>query len=108
LGGEFKVDLDHLKSFRDALKQSVEELEAARRALAHVRADQIGTARLDDACDRFQHRWQHGTEQLKELVKAVGGGVETTMLSYERFEEELSKSLRRMGDTAAANAAGTH
>lgn len=90
------------------MKQSVEELEAARRALAHVRADQIGTARLDDACDRFQHRWQHGAEQLKELVKAVGGGVETTMLSYERFEEELSQSLRRMGDTAAANAAGTH
>nr|WP_240449066.1 hypothetical protein [Streptomyces harenosi] len=90
------------------MKRSVEELEAARQALAHVRSDQIGTARLDDACDRFQHRWEHGTERLKELINTVGAGVEATMLSYERFEEELSKALRRMGDTAAANAAGTH
>jgi hypothetical protein len=107
LSGEFKVDLDHLKSFGDTLKRSVEELEGARKALAHVRADQIGTARLDEACDTFQGKWEHGTEQLKELIKTVGEGVETTMLSYKKFEEELSKALQQMGDTAAANAGET-
>ncbi|WP_031484884.1 hypothetical protein [Streptomyces bicolor] len=107
MAGEFKVDLDHLKSFGDTLKRSVEELEGARKALADVRADQIGTARLDEACDTFQDRWAYGTDQLKELIKAVGEGVETTMLSYKTFEEELSKALKQMNDTAAANAGGT-
>ncbi|GGZ39259.1 hypothetical protein [Streptomyces poonensis] len=106
MSGEFKVDLDHLKSFGDTLKRSVEQLEGARKALAHVRSDQIGTKRLDEACDTFQNKWEHGTEELKELIKAVGEGVETTMLSYKKFEEELSKALAQMGDTASANAGG--
>ncbi len=89
------------------MKRSVEELEGARKALAHVRADQIGTVRLDEACDTFQDRWAHGTEQLKEMIKAVGEGVETTMLSYKKFEEELSKALKDMEQTAATNAGGT-
>ncbi|MBA4864445.1 hypothetical protein H1V43_24445 [Streptomyces sp. PSKA54] len=106
MGQEFKVDLDHLKSFGDTLKRSVEELEGARKALSHVRADQIGTARLDEACDTFQDRWRHGTEELKELIKAVGEGVETTMLSYKKFEAELSQALKKMEETAATNAGG--
>lgn len=103
---EFKVDLSQLASFGRTLKQSVSQLEEARKALSHVRADQIGTGRLDEACDTFQERWKHGTGELKEMIEAVDEGVDKTLQSYKEFEENLQKALKKMGETAAANAGG--
>lgn len=103
---EFKVDLSQLDSFGRVLKQSVTDLEEARTALSAVGADQIGTPRLDEACDTFQNKWKYGTGQLKDMIKAVDEGVEKTALSYRQFEENLSKALKTMEQTHSANAGG--
>jgi len=106
MADEFKVDLSQLNSFGRVLKQSVTDLEEARTALSAVSADQIGTPRLDEACESFQNRWKYGTGQLKDMIKAVDEGVEKTALSYKQFEENLSQALKKMEETNAANTGG--
>ncbi|MFF7072679.1 hypothetical protein [Streptomyces pseudovenezuelae] len=106
MADEFKVDLSQLDSFGRVLKQSVADLEEARRALSSVSADQIGTPRLDEACETFQNKWKYGTGQLKDMIKAVDEGVEKTALSYRQFEDNLSKALKKMEETNAANTGG--
>ncbi|WP_020134387.1 hypothetical protein [Streptomyces sp. 351MFTsu5.1] len=106
MADEFKVDLSQLDSFGRVLKQSVTDLEEARTALSAVGADQIGTPRLDEACETFQNRWKYGTGQLKDMIKAVDEGVEKTALSYRQFEDNLSQALKKMEQTNAANTGG--
>ncbi|GLP65843.1 hypothetical protein TUSST3_24630 [Streptomyces sp. TUS-ST3] len=106
MADEFKVDLGQLHSFGRVLKQSVTDLEEARSALSAVSADQIGTPRLDEACETFQNKWKYGTGQLKDMIKAVDEGVEKTAQSYQQFEENLSKALKKMEETHTANAGG--
>lgn len=107
MADEFKVDLGQLNSFGQVLKQSVTDLEEARTALSAVGAEQIGTPRLDEACETFQNRWKYGTGQLKDMIKAVDEGVEKTALSYKQFEENLSQALKKMEETNAANTGGS-
>ncbi|MEU3709677.1 hypothetical protein [Streptomyces catenulae] len=104
MSDEFKVDLTQLASFGRVLKKSVEDLEGARKALSAVSTEQIGTARLDKSCETFQERWKYGTGELKDLIKAVDEGVEKTALSYKELEDNLSKALKKMNETATANA----
>ncbi|WP_405744549.1 hypothetical protein OG422_21635 [Streptomyces sp. NBC_01525] len=104
MSDEFKMDLTQLGSFGRVLKKSVSDLESTRKALSSVSAEQIGTARLDEACETFQERWKYGTSELKELIEAVDEGVEKTALSYKEMEQNLSKALKKMEETAATNA----
>jgi flagellar hook-basal body complex protein FliE len=106
MADEFKVDLSQLTSFGRVLKQSVTDLEEARSALSAVSADQIGTPRLDEACETFQNRWKYGTGQLKDMIKAVDEGVEKTALSYKQFEDNLAQALKKIKETNAANTGG--
>jgi hypothetical protein len=108
MGDHFKVDTDQLGRFVESLQQSLKDLDDARSALSHVRADQIGTARLDEACDTFQGKWKYGSEQLGEMIGAISEGVKANKLSYEALEENLSQALEKLGATAAANSGGTH
>ncbi|WP_406125286.1 hypothetical protein OHQ89_25200 [Streptomyces canus] len=43
---------------------------------------------------------------MKDMIKAVDEGVEKTALSYQQFEENLSKALKKMEETNAANTGG--
>jgi hypothetical protein len=108
MGDHFKVDTDQLGRFVESLQQSLKDLDDARSALSHVRADQIGTARLDEACDTFQEKWKYGSEQLSEMIGAISEGVKANKLSYEALEENLAQALDKMGATAAANAGGAN
>ncbi|MGW3247839.1 hypothetical protein [Streptomyces sp. NPDC001070] len=107
MGDHFKTDIDQLGRFVAALQQSVTDLKEAREALAHVRADQVGTARLDEACDVFQGRWKYGTEQLSEMIGTIGEGVKANKLSYEELEDNLEQALKKIAaQTAPAGGGG--
>ncbi|MFJ3976916.1 hypothetical protein [Streptomyces sp. NPDC090021] len=56
-----QVDIDQLTRLTRTLDSSLSSLREARRALDHVRPDQLGTADLDAACDGLRERWAHGT-----------------------------------------------
>lgn len=102
MGKHFKVDTGQLETFVKSLQESVKELDEARKALAHVRSDQIGTERLDAACDTFQERWKYGAEQLREMLSAIVEGVKENKKSYEELERNLEKALKDMGATASS------
>lgn len=102
----FKVDTGHLERFVKSLQESVKELEEARKALAHVRSDQIGTVRLDAACDTFQERWKHGSEQLGQMLAVIVEGVKENKKSYEELEKNLEKALKEMGESASSAGGG--
>ncbi|WP_329123014.1 hypothetical protein [Streptomyces sp. NBC_01465] len=106
MGDQFKVDTDQLGRFIDTLQQSLKDLDEARKALSHVRADQIGTPRLDEACDTFQGKWKYGSEQLSEMIGAISEGVKSNKLSYEEFEKNLAAALTKMANTIDSSGGG--
>ncbi|MFE2168681.1 MULTISPECIES: hypothetical protein [unclassified Streptomyces] len=90
-----QVDIDQLTRLTRALDSSLVSLRDARRALDHVRADQLGTADLDRACDGFQERWAYGTRELTKRVKAVREGVDRSAAEYAELEEAIREAFRR-------------
>ncbi|MEU6578343.1 hypothetical protein [Streptomyces sp. NPDC046805] len=93
MGEYFRTDTDQLGQFLRTLEGCIRDLDEARTALAHVRADQIGTQRLDEACDGFQERWKYGSEQTRKMVDAVSEGVKSNKKNYEEVEEALEKAF---------------
>lgn len=106
MGDHFKVDIDQLDRFVKSLQQATKDLDEARKALSHVRSTEIGTARLDEACDTFQERWKYGSEQLSELIGGISEGVKSNKLSYQEFENNLEKTLKQMADSATSGGGG--
>ncbi|MFR9674647.1 hypothetical protein [Streptomyces sp. TR06-5] len=84
----------------------MENLNDARTSLSQVRADQVGTSRLDEACDDFQERWKYGADQLSEMIDSISEGVKANKLSYEEMETNLSKSLQKMADQGTSGGTG--
>ncbi|NLU76542.1 hypothetical protein HCC61_28625 [Streptomyces sp. HNM0575] len=96
MGDHFKTDLGVLDQFVKTLNSSVKDLDDARTALSHVRGDQIGTSRLDKACDDFQEEWKYGAEQMSEMIGGIKEGVESNKKSYKEMETNLAKALNEM------------
>ncbi len=103
---QFKTDIDQLGAFIRTLEGCVKELNDARTALAHVRADQIGTQRLDESCDGFQERWKYGAEQTEEMIGAITEGVKTNKKAYEEVEEALSKAFADLEKASTGGVGG--
>ncbi|MFD3325045.1 hypothetical protein [Streptomyces sp. NPDC058701] len=89
-----QVDIDQLTRLTRALDSSLVSLREARRALDHVRADQLGTADLDKACDGFQERWSYGARELTKRVKAVREGVDRSAAEYAELEKAIRAAFR--------------
>jgi hypothetical protein len=108
MGGKFKADTDQLGQFVRSLEGCVRDLNEARSALSHVRADQIGTSELDEACDGFQERWKYGAEQTKEMIDAISEGVKVSKKNYQEVEDALEKTLKAIEQksTSAGNDGG--
>jgi exonuclease VII small subunit len=106
MGKHFKTDTHQLEQFVRTLKDSVTELDAARTALSHVRSAEIGTARLDEACDEFQDRWKYGSDQLSDMIGKIADGVKQNELSYRELEENLAKAFKKMEEVGTSAGAG--
>lgn len=106
MGDHFRTDTGQLGQFLKALDGCVQDLNEARTALAHVRADQIGTSELDEACDDFQDRWKYGADQTKKMVDAVSKGVEENKKNYEAVEEALEKAFGAMESQSSGGGGG--
>jgi lysophospholipase L1-like esterase len=106
MGEHFKTDIDQLGQFLKTLEGCVRDLNEARAALAHVRADQIGTKRLDEACDGFQERWKYGSEQTQKMVEAVSEGVKSNKKGYEEVEEALEKAFKHIAEQTTSGGGG--
>ncbi|OKK22458.1 hypothetical protein AMK16_04825 [Streptomyces sp. CB00455] len=94
-----RVDIDQLTRLTRALDSSLLSLRDARRALDHVRADQLGTADLDEACDGFQKRWAHGARELTKRVKTVREGVDRSAAEFAELEEAIRVAFRQAAAT---------
>ncbi|MBA2809398.1 hypothetical protein E0500_018840 [Streptomyces sp. KM273126] len=106
MGDHFKTDIGQLEQFLTSLERCVDELNEARSALDHVRADQIGTARLDEACDKFQEEWKYGSDKTKEMIDAIKEGVQSNKKGYEEVEEALEKALKQIADKSTSGGNG--
>ncbi|MDQ0993392.1 hypothetical protein [Streptomyces sp. V3I7] len=95
MGEYFRTDTAQLEQFIKTLEGCIRDLNDARTALVHVRSDQIGTKRLDEACDSFQERWKYGSEQTKKMVDAISEGVKSNKKGYEEVEESLKTAFKQ-------------
>jgi hypothetical protein len=91
---ELRVPTGELGRFAKALHDSVQSLAQARRALDHVRADQIGTAELDAACDGFQESWAYGAEQLGERIGRIQSAVARSHNGYVELNRAIAEAFR--------------
>ncbi|NWF24959.1 hypothetical protein HW130_01570 [Streptomyces sp. PKU-EA00015] len=91
---DLEVNGRQLARFCRALDESLTSLGEARRALEHVRADQLGTAALDEACDGFQKRWKYGAEQLDDRITSVRDGVQATRAGFAEVERAIETAFR--------------
>ncbi|MFG2868425.1 hypothetical protein [Streptomyces sp. NPDC048338] len=91
---DLQVDTDQLGRFSHALDSSLTSLAAARRALEHARADQLGTKELDEACDGFQERWKYGAEQLGARIGEVRTGVRLSHAGYTELNRAIEAAFR--------------
>ncbi|MFE3789578.1 hypothetical protein [Streptomyces goshikiensis] len=92
-----QVDIDQLARFSRALDSSLTSLREARSALSHVRADQLGSADLDAACDGFQERWSYGTSELAKRIKTVREGVKTSAGEHAELEAAIRAAFLKAG-----------
>lgn len=106
MGDHFKTDTTQLSQFVKTLQDSVADLDEARTALSHVRSAEIGTDRLDEACDEFQGRWKYGSDQLSEMIGKISDGVKSNELSYQQLEDDLSKAFKKMEQEGTSAGAG--
>ncbi|MGP3999379.1 hypothetical protein [Streptomyces sp. 8N706] len=102
MGGQFKADTDQFAAFLKTLEDCVRDLDEARSALGHVRADQVGTTRLDEACDGFQERWKYGSEQTKNMIDAISEGVKENKKNYDEVEMALERAFKEMEKPSAS------
>ncbi len=91
---DLQVDTDQLSRFSHALGSSLTSLREARRALEHVRADQLGTKELDEACDGFQRRWKYGAEQLGGRIRTVHDGVKLSHEGYTQVNKAIEAAFK--------------
>lgn len=91
---DLQVDTDQLGRFSRALGSSLTSLAEARRALEHVRDDQVGTKELDEACDGFQRRWKYGAEQLGARISAVHRGVKLSHEGYTQVNKAIEAAFK--------------
>ncbi len=91
---DLRVPTSELGRFAKALQESVDSLAEARSALSHLRADQIGTASLDAACDGFQESWSYGAEQLGERITRIQGAVAQSHNEYVELNAAIASALR--------------
>ncbi|MGW2697178.1 hypothetical protein [Streptomyces sp. NPDC001296] len=106
MGEYFKTDIRQLEQFLTDLERCVDELNEARSALDHVRADQVGTTRLDEACDKFQEEWKYGSDKTKEMIDAIKEGVRSNKKGYEEVEEALEKAFKQIADKSTSGGGG--
>ncbi|MFE7773574.1 hypothetical protein ACFU5O_06700 [Streptomyces sp. NPDC057445] len=97
---DLQVDTDQLGRFTHALQESLTSLGEARRALEHVRADQLGTKELDEACDGFQERWKYGADQLGERIGTVHEGVKAGHGAYSEINRAIEAAFRAVAPGA--------
>ncbi|EGX54949.1 hypothetical protein SZN_35357 [Streptomyces zinciresistens K42] len=95
MGDQFRTDIDQLAAFTKDLQGAQDSLDQVRTALQSVRADQIGTPELDEACDTFQERWKYGNEQIKARIGKLTEGLKQNTESYREVETSLEESFRR-------------
>ncbi|MFF3323800.1 hypothetical protein [Streptomyces sp. NPDC002889] len=91
---DLRVDMSQLGRFSRELGRSLTSLAEARRALEHVRADQLGTKELDEACDGFQDRWKYGAEQLGARIKSVHDGVKASHHGYVEVNTAIAAAFQ--------------
>ncbi|MGV9566443.1 hypothetical protein [Streptomyces sp. NPDC003480] len=106
MGEYFKADIGQLEQFLTNLESCVDELNKARSALEHVRADQIGTGRLDEACDKFQEEWRYGADKTQEMIDAIKEGVESNKKGYAEVEQALDMAFKQMADKSTSGGGG--
>ena len=97
---DLRVDTDQLGRFSRALGRSLTSLAEARQALEHVRADEVGTRELDEACDGFQRRWTYGAEQLGARIQAVHDGVKLSHEGYAQISKAIESAFRAVDGRA--------
>ncbi|WP_328393588.1 hypothetical protein OHS70_03725 [Streptomyces sp. NBC_00390] len=93
MNGLLQADMNQLGRFSRALDRSLTSLAEARHGLEHVRADQLGTKELDDACDAFQKRWKYGAQQLDSRIKSVNDGVKASHKGYTEVNTAIAAAF---------------
>ena len=88
---DFSVAVTSLRALSFRLRAGADELGAALGDLAGATPGQLGSASLDEACDGFRQRWQHGVSLIRDNVTRAGAGLDATADAYQQHEQDVAQ-----------------
>ncbi|MFI9275902.1 hypothetical protein ACIGXM_35195 [Kitasatospora sp. NPDC052896] len=90
---DFSVDLAELDKLVAGLRSSADDLASALDGLGLADGHRTGTESIDQACEHFRGRWQHGLGRLRDCVQALDGGLAAVRRNYQQTETEVAASI---------------
>lgn len=112
MGGFFQVDLDVLQQMTKTLQEAGDHMDAGLKAMSSSQAGQLGTSTLNRAADDFQHTWQYGLGQLRQMIQETNDGVKKAHDAYKQCDDGIDQVVGKinsseLGQMDAAIAAAT-
>ncbi|MDI2130521.1 hypothetical protein [Yinghuangia seranimata] len=94
----FQVDVDGMKSMVTKLRNAETAMRDAMSAMHSTGgAENIGTAKLDDACNTFQKKWNYGIGELHKDIEATVKGLDDVMNAYAEVDKGLADAFPAQG-----------
>lgn len=87
----FVVDLGRMASLVETLTDVKDSMSEANDALKDASAQNLGSARLDDAGAAFRDKWTYGIGKLADLAQSMTEGLAQTDKAYSATEAELAQ-----------------
>ncbi|MDI2132474.1 hypothetical protein [Yinghuangia seranimata] len=98
MGSMYQVDIDQMRAMITKLNTAEQSMRDAMAAMHSTGgADNVGTKKLDDACNDFQKHWKYGLDQIHKDIESTLKGLDDAMKNYEEIEKALADLFTQTG-----------
>ncbi len=86
----FRVDIDQMRAMITKLQGAETAMRDAMHVMSVVSPDNVGTKKLDGACNEFQKKWKYGLGQIEKDIDATVKGLDEVLNMYAEVERALA------------------
>lgn len=86
----FRVDIDQMRAMITKLRYAETAMRDAMGAMHGASPDNVGTKKLDGACNEFQKKWKYGLGQIEKDIDATLEGLTEVLTLYAEVERALA------------------
>lgn len=103
MGAEmFKVDIEQMRAMITKLWAAEAAMRDAMHVMGVISPENVGTEKLDDACNGFQKKWKYGLGQIEKDIDATIKGLDEVLDLYAEVEAALADLFRKQAEMLKA------